>query len=325
MENALMNKYIKHGFLAGILLSTGLSNGGIFARADGKLDTEVKSTHMDIKRTLGIIPTFFKKYPKEGISSAWEEMKSLQLNTNSMLPGKIKELIALAVSSQIPCQYCTYFHTEFAKLNGATDREITESVAIAGDTRKWSTILYGAQVDHAVFRNEVDRIVAHQKGIVVQDKNKARMTTPVQTDRPTAELQIVRNDIETTFGFFPTFMSFYPEASLPSAWKFLKSFSMNSATAIPPKYKDLISLAVGSQTSCQYCTYWDTEFAKLDGAQNTEIQEAVALAGVVRHWSTFINGIQMDEKLFRMEVSQIIKYSKSQMAKPMASLEQSAD
>ena len=66
-------------------------------------------------------------------------MKTLHLNPATALPGKYKELTALAVAAQIPCEYCIYAHTEFAKLNGATEAEISEAVAMGALTRKWST------------------------------------------------------------------------------------------------------------------------------------------------------------------------------------------
>ena len=80
---------------------------------------EVQATYKDIKQTLGILPTFLKNYPEGSISGAWLDFKGLQLNATSVLPGKIKELIGLAVAAQIPCQYCTLLHTEAAKLNKA--------------------------------------------------------------------------------------------------------------------------------------------------------------------------------------------------------------
>ena len=65
------------------------------------------------------------------IAGAWAEFKSVQLNPNTKLDGKTKELIGLAVSAQVPCQYCIYFHTAAAKANGATDQEVGEAVAMA--------------------------------------------------------------------------------------------------------------------------------------------------------------------------------------------------
>jgi AhpD family alkylhydroperoxidase len=100
-----------------------------------------------------------KQFPEEGIAGAWQEMKSVQLNPATKLDGKTKELIGLSVAAQIPCSYCIYFHTKAAKLNGATDEEIREAVAMAAITRHWSTVLNGMQIDSASFKTETDRIL----------------------------------------------------------------------------------------------------------------------------------------------------------------------
>jgi alkylhydroperoxidase/carboxymuconolactone decarboxylase family protein YurZ len=51
------------------------------------------------------------------------------------------------------------FHTEAARLNGATDAEIQEAVGMAAMTRQGSTVLNGMNVDKAQFRKDLDRIV----------------------------------------------------------------------------------------------------------------------------------------------------------------------
>jgi len=124
---------------------------------------EADATYQDIKQTLGLVPSFFHAFPDEGIAAAWDELKSVQLNPATALPGKTKELIGLAVAAQIPCKYCIYFHTEAAKLNGASDAEIREAVAMAAITRHWSTVLNGALVDEPQFRKEVDQIVKNAR------------------------------------------------------------------------------------------------------------------------------------------------------------------
>lgn len=121
-------------------------------------DGSAEATYKDIEQTLGSVPSFFKAFPEAGIAGAWAEFKSVQLNPESALDGKTKELLGLAVSAQIPCQYCIYFHTEAARLNGATEEEIREAVAMAAIVRHWSTVLNGMQVDMASFRQEMDTI-----------------------------------------------------------------------------------------------------------------------------------------------------------------------
>jgi len=75
------------------------------------------------------------------------------------LDAKTKELIGLAVSAQVPCQYCVYFHTAAAKANGATDEEVREAVAMAAISRHWSTVLNGMQTDLAAFKRDTDTVL----------------------------------------------------------------------------------------------------------------------------------------------------------------------
>lgn len=122
-------------------------------------DPSAQAAYQDIEKTLGSVPTFFKLFPQSGIAGAWMEFKSVQLNPNTRLDGRTKELIGLAVSAQIPCHYCVYFHTAAAKLNGATDDDVREAVAMAAIVRHWSTVLNGMQVDLAAFRQETDAVL----------------------------------------------------------------------------------------------------------------------------------------------------------------------
>jgi AhpD family alkylhydroperoxidase len=116
-------------------------------------------TYAEIEKTLGFVPDFFKGVPQTLLPAFWSSLTSLQLNPATKLDGKTKELIGLAVAAQIPCEYCIYFHTEAAKLNGATDEEVKEAVAMAGVTRMASTILNGTQTDKAQFKKDTQRIV----------------------------------------------------------------------------------------------------------------------------------------------------------------------
>jgi len=126
------------------------------ARAE---DAGATAAYKDIQATLGMVPGFFKAFPQSGIAGAWAEFKTIQLNPNTQLNGKTKELIGLAVAAQIPCTYCIYFHTAAAKANGATDEEISEAVAMAAISRHWSTVLNGMQVDLAAFKNDTDTVL----------------------------------------------------------------------------------------------------------------------------------------------------------------------
>jgi len=121
--------------------------------------TDAASAYKDMEANLGRVPGFLKAYPAVGIAGAWKEFKALELNPNTAVPGKYKELIGLAVASQIPCTYCIEAHTAFAKHAGATQEEIAEAVAMSALTRHWSTLLNGNQQDMTAFRGETDRML----------------------------------------------------------------------------------------------------------------------------------------------------------------------
>jgi len=122
-----------------------------------------EATFKDIQTTMGFVPQFLRAAPPALLPAVWQGMKNFQLSTETKLDGKTKELIGLAVAAQIPCDYCIQFHTEAAKLNGATDQEIQEAVGMAAVTREVSTMLNGMQVDKVQFKKDLDRIVQAKK------------------------------------------------------------------------------------------------------------------------------------------------------------------
>jgi AhpD family alkylhydroperoxidase len=137
--------------------------GALFTITPARAEDASAATYKDIEATLGSVPDMFKTLPDVAIAGAWAEIKGVQLNPKTALDGKTKELMGLAVASQIPCQYCIYFHTEAAKLNGASDEEIKETIAMAAIVRHWSTILNGSQVDLATFKKQTDNVFAAVK------------------------------------------------------------------------------------------------------------------------------------------------------------------
>jgi AhpD family alkylhydroperoxidase len=115
----------------------------------------------DIEATLGLVPEFFHRVPDYLLPTEWASFKSLELSDQTAIPNKYKELIGLAVSGATRCRYCAYFHTEAARLFGATDDEITETALIAKNTMGWSTYLNTLQFDYDKFVAEFDQVAAH--------------------------------------------------------------------------------------------------------------------------------------------------------------------
>ena len=113
----------------------------------------------EITETFGSYPSFFDAFPKYALPGAWQAFKELQ--GPGSIDAKNRELIGLAVASQIPCSYCVYFHTVSAKAYGATDEELKEAVAFAGSIRNWSTVIHGNQIELKEFKKEFDKMMEY--------------------------------------------------------------------------------------------------------------------------------------------------------------------
>jgi AhpD family alkylhydroperoxidase len=118
----------------------------------------------DIEETLGLVPEFFRRVPDYLLPTEWASFKSLVLSDETAIPNKYKEMIGLAVSGATRCRYCAYFHTEAARLFGATEDEINETALIAKNTMGWSTYLNTLQFDYDEFVEEFDQVTAHVRG-----------------------------------------------------------------------------------------------------------------------------------------------------------------
>lgn len=114
----------------------------------------------EITEALGLVPGFFKSIPEQHLDNEWQLFQSLELG-ETLIPNKYKELMGIAIHSESKCKYCTLFHTETAKLFGATNEEIQEAVHYAKMTVGWSAYLNGMQTDFDQFKNELGKIGNH--------------------------------------------------------------------------------------------------------------------------------------------------------------------
>lgn len=152
LPNSISTTFLFGPALSKAILATALAMGltAVNARAD-----DYESTIKDIQSTMGGVPGFVKQFPKGGLPGAWAEVKAIELSDTTALSPKVKSLISLAVSAQIPCQYCVWSDTQNAKRAGASDEEIQEAVAVSALTRHWSTVFNGLQIDFETFKKEM--------------------------------------------------------------------------------------------------------------------------------------------------------------------------
>ena len=121
----------------------------------------------------------------------------------------------------------------------------------------------------------------------------------------------VEADIVATLGLVPHFFESFPDDVIGAEWEIFKRMELGE-TEIPNKYKELIGVAVHSITACRYCTLFHQEAAKLFGATDAEIQEAVHYAKSTIGWSTYLNGMREDYDEFVAEQGKISAYKSSQ-------------
>lgn len=311
-------------FLAATLLATSLFS---YAEETKKTDVTTARTQAftEAEKMLGTVPTMLRLMPDSAVPGAWAELKNFQLGQTE-LSGRTKELIGLAVSAQIPCRYCLYFHSKAAmELGQATEADTKEAIAIAALVRHWSTFFNGLKQDEPSFNRELDRMFkatmrqSNQPTSKATESGATTSATDAATTMPLPPLvatpEDVYRDAKKMWGFVPMFISKFPRQAIAGAWNEYNGVMLNPDTKISEKERSLIALAVAAQIPCGYCISMDKRSAKSMGASETEINEAIAMASATRHWSTILNGSMTDEKQFRSETDSIIAFVKKASAK----------
>ena len=141
------------------------------------MTTTVKNIHKEVEGMFGQVPTWLREMPESALSGFWASMRDFQL-AETALPNKTKELIGLAVAGVTRCRYCALFHTEAARMFGATDAEIAEASAIAGHTMYASTFINAMQIDYDEFRRQTLDMVAYARKQAAQPKTGRQLNAP---------------------------------------------------------------------------------------------------------------------------------------------------
>jgi AhpD family alkylhydroperoxidase len=119
--------------------------------------------------------------------------------------------------------------------------------------------------------------------------------------------EAVYKEIEEMFGLVPSMFKSVPEATLEQEWRLFKRVQFDPG-AIPNKYRELIGVAIAAVTRCRYCTFYHTMLAKLNGATEAEIEDALHYAKSSAGWSAYVNGLQLDLGQFQAEITQACDY-----------------
>jgi AhpD family alkylhydroperoxidase len=119
--------------------------------------------------------------------------------------------------------------------------------------------------------------------------------------------QEVYSEIEELFGLVPSMFKPLPDSTLELEWKLFKRSHFDEGP-VPNKYRELIGVAIAAITKCKYCSYYHTELAKLNGATEEEIEDAVHYSKSSAGWSAYINGLQLDFEEFKTEIDKACEY-----------------
>jgi AhpD family alkylhydroperoxidase len=119
-----------------------------------------EDVYEEISKTLGLVPQWLAEMPEGGLQGFWATARDFWLK-ETKIPNKYKELIGVALSGATRCRYCALFHTEAARLFGATDEEIAEASMMGAITMMGSTFINSQQIDYDRFRQETRDIIKH--------------------------------------------------------------------------------------------------------------------------------------------------------------------
>jgi len=120
------------------------------------------AVYAEIEQAFGRVPGWIRQLPDQALESMWGSMRDFYFG-ETKLPHKVKELIGIAVSGATRCKYCALFHTEGARMAGATEEEIAEAAAMAGMSMNASTFINAMQIDYDEFAKETREIIAYVK------------------------------------------------------------------------------------------------------------------------------------------------------------------
>ncbi len=116
--------------------------------------------------------------------------------------------------------------------------------------------------------------------------------------------ETVHAEMKETLGQVLGFFKGLPDDTIDGEWALFKRFELGE-TSIPPKYRELIGIAVASALHCWYCSNFHMALAQFHGASDAEIQEAAHLAKLTAGWSTYLNGTLYDHDQFMKELKEV--------------------
>ncbi len=122
-----------------------------------------------------------------------------------------------------------------------------------------------------------------------------------------------KEDLEATFGMVPPPLDTIPEDDAVQEWPTFKKYTVGESE-IPPKYRELIGLAIAANIKCPYCAHFHGAAAQLHGATEEELKETYSLASFTARYSSMLHAQEYDVDEFKDKVGEIGEHLQKQIA-----------
>lgn len=127
------------------------------------------------------------------------------------------------------------------------------------------------------------------------------------------ERDLVEREMKELLGRTPAVLDRVPDELLDADWRLLRRAFVDDSL-IPSRYQALIGLAVAAAVRCPYAAKLHTELARVHGANEAEVAEAVHHAALVTGWSTRVHGFGLDATEFEAEAADIAAHIAGRLA-----------
>lgn len=174
------------------------------------------------------------------------------------LDAKTKQLIAIAVGHVTQCPYCIRAHVPQALKLGATPEEIMEAIWVAAAGRASGGYTHAGI---AVDQMDIDDGIAKDSGSLFVTQNP---------ELAAKKAKLAPHIVETWRDF---------------------SNSVFKENVLSEKTKQLIALGISHVTQCASCIRGHTKMAKVKGASNEQMMEAIWVASEMRAGGAYAHSI----------------------------------
>lgn len=121
----------------------------------------------------------------------------------------------------------------------------------------------------------------------------------------------VYREIRDLWGEVPVFFDQLPDDVLALEWELIQQVQFDGV--LPGKIRELVGLGIATAMHCRPCAILHTELARVFGASDAEINEAIRYAGAAAGHGRALAALDVDDATFRSEVVRICDFVRAQL------------